>query len=287
MSATTMTGNPLGMILALGAAVVASAALAPRPTRGGDSASAAEELGRRLRELGRPIDPVVPPMPDRSPRAEGEPAPRKRDGCGDPRTICVAPGTILGSDVAGTWGNVAEDLIQKDFCRVLNRDCVEGVDVYFDESERADLLTLGLVRHNPHLHGRETELRKRVRSQSRPDIVSFAPPREYYEIKPLSLSGVPAGGGKLTQIAGLMADFRLPYGPGTAYNPKHTIPLGRSITVSGCPFQVDLKPTLATPGLLVYQICITGPWGVFGQGSVIVNLARIHKTIAETIKGAR
>lgn len=284
VSATTTVGNPLAVIVALGAAVLASAALAPRPTPGSEDVSAAKELGRRLRELGRPIDPVVPPTPDRAPRIEDQPAARRKDNCGDPRTICVAPGTILGSDIAAIWGNVAEELIQKDFCRVLGEGCVEGVDVYFDESERADLLTLGLVRHNPHLHPREAELRKRVRSQSRPDIVSFASPREYYEIKPYSLTGVPAGGAKLTQIAGLMADFRLPYGPGTAYNPKHTIPLGRSLTVSGCPFQVDLKPTLVTPGLLVYQVCITGPWGVFGPGSVIVNVARIHKTIAETIK---
>lgn len=284
MSATTTTGNPLAVIAALGATVLASAALAPRPTPGIEDVNAAEELGRRLRELGRPIDPVVPPTPDRAPRIEEQPAPRRKDNCGDPRTICVAPGTILGSDVAAVWGNVAEDLIQKDFCSVLGGGCVEGVDVYFDESERADLLTLGLVRHNPHIKRREAELRKRVRSQSRPDIVSFASPREYYEIKPFSLTGVPAGGAKLTQIADLMADFRLPYRPGTAYNPKHTIPLARSLTVSGCPFQVDLKPTLVTPGLLVYQVCITGPWGVFGPGSVIVNVARIHKTIAETLK---
>jgi hypothetical protein len=288
MSATAMTGNPFAVVVALGAVVLASAALAPRPTPGSGGVSAAEELGRRLREIGRPIDPLVPPLPDRAPRVEDQSAPRRKDNCGDPRTICVAPGTILGSEVASTWGNVAEDLIQKDFCSVLSRECVEGVDVYFDESERADLLTLGLVQHNPHVHRREAELRKRVRSQSRPDIVSFATPREYYEIKPFSVTGVPAGGAKLTQIAGLMADFRLPYRPGTAYNPKHTIPLGRSLTVSGCPFQIDLKPTLITPGLLVYQVCVTGPWGIFGPGSVIANLARIHKTIAETIKtGAR
>ncbi|WP_445278035.1 hypothetical protein, partial [Streptomyces sp. DSM 41033] len=96
----------------------------------------------------------------------------------------------------------------------------------------------------------------------RPDILCDDGPRkEYYEIKPLSISGAAAGVLKLVFIVKFMSDLGLPYQRGMSYpntaNGAKDIPIMGG-TVLGSQLDVILNVTRHAPGILTYSICLHG-----------------------------
>jgi hypothetical protein len=92
----------------------------------------------------------------------------------------------------------------------------------------------------------------------RPDICTFTPSRrEYYEIKPLSPSGVTEGIIKLAGLVTLMRNLSQPYIPGRTYLGNPSIPMMKGF-IGPYPLAVSLKVELKAPGLLLYQLCLEG-----------------------------
>nr|MDT0523340.1 hypothetical protein [Streptomyces sp. DSM 41633] len=87
------------------------------------------------------------------------------------------------------------------------------------------------------------------------------PRKEYYEIKPLSISGAAAGVLKLVFIVKFMSDLGLPYQRGMSYpntaNGAKDIPIMGG-TVLGSQLDVILNVTRHAPGILTYSICLHG-----------------------------
>jgi hypothetical protein len=119
------------------------------------------------------------------------------------------------------------------------------------------------------------------------DIITHDPPfrTEFYEIKPNSVDGVPAGRIKVASIGALMAKFPLPYLPGTQYarDTKIKIFTGNPL---GSRLEICFHFMWIQPGLIVYEICAEGDLEELGlKGLVAIMAATLVTLMVEILAG--
>lgn len=171
--------------------------------------------------------------------------------------LCFPPAAFTNPQFGSGFGTIAERLIEQDYCDTLGcAPTTTFIDNFNPTAYRAFL-----VSHNPSLRSRGKAIALAVASATgiaRPDIMCDDGARkDYYEIKPLSPSGVAAGLEKLAEIAAFMAALGLPYVPGTIYSPSKDIPIMSGLVI-GEPLTVSLNVNRFVPGLVTYSLCLEG-----------------------------
>ncbi len=183
--------------------------------------------------------------------------------------LCFPPAAFTDPQFGSGFGTIAERLIEHDYCDTLG---CSPTTTYLDNNNPTQYRSF-LVAHNPSLASGSTAVALALAAAAgiaRPDIMSDDGVRkDYYEIKPLSPSGVEAGMIKLVEIMGFMAALKLPYVPGVAYSPSKDIPIMSGL-VLGEPLTVSLNVNRFLPGLVTYSLCLEG------------NLAQILAKVALT-----
>jgi hypothetical protein len=186
--------------------------------------------------------------------------------------LCFPVSAFQPSQFASGFGTIAERLIEQDYCDTMRCSPSTTYIDNFNPTEYKDFL----VAHNPSLASGplSVKLSGAFPNVKRPDIMSDDGTRkDYYEIKPLSISGAAAGTLKLTQIILFMNDMSLPYVPGTAYTPSKEIPILTG-TMLGCKIGVSLSVERLVPGIITYNICLDGELALlFLKASVAAILA--------------
>jgi hypothetical protein len=193
---------------------------------------------------------------------------RKTQELGD--RFCFRLSLDLGAPVASIVSkSLAEPLIFADFCKI-NGPC--GPNVFFDISPSFKPYEAFLLANN----GGRPGLSK-VSKMTRPDIVSHRPPDfDWYEIKPMSLSGLREAVDQLVIILGINLAFRLPYRPGSRYNPTRSIRIGQLATPTGQPLTIYLEVERTTKGLVFWTMCIEGDYvEYFNRYRITVGILKI------------
>lgn len=194
---------------------------------------------------------------------------------------CVAPSEFLTTPTASAFGSVAEAIIQADYLKDVGR-------VSFFPASPFDFIDIShgfgnsilyiafLGANNPRLSTSQLAVLSVGGDLKIPDIMTHNPPRrtEYYEIKPNSLTGRPAGATKVALIAAVMSAFSLPYVPGIQYTPNKKISIF-SGTPLGARLDVFFHFQRIAPGLIVYEICAEGELEKLGLAALLAILAVI------------
>lgn len=184
--------------------------------------------------------------------------------------FCFRLSLDLGAPIAAIFSKkLAEPLIFADFCKI-NGPC--GPKVFFDSSESSKPYEAFLLANN----GGRTGLSK-VSRMTRPDIISHRPPDfDWYEVKPMSLSGLEEAVEKLVKILRNYLVFRLPYRPGRRYNPTRSIRIGQLSTPTGQPLTIYLEVERTLKGLIFWTMCIEGDYvDYFNRYRITVGILKI------------
>jgi hypothetical protein len=123
-----------------------------------------------------------------------------------------------------------------------------------------------------------------------PDLITHNPPRsssptraEFYEIKPLSPSGLADGAAKISSVALLCSVLPLPYKLGTIWTPDEKILIAGGMPL-GVKIEVFFHFKRISPALIVYDICVDGELDKIALAVLIAILAII---LALILKGGR
>jgi len=131
-------------------------------------------------------------------------------------TGCVAPSEIVNVATASSFGHVAEALIEFDYCSLMG--CSPFATDFFDVNIGAAPYIAFLAAHNSASPATIASWAVQAGLSGGiliPDILADRPDRkDYYEIKPNSIDGRPAGMAKLAAISAFMSFNSLPYVPG-------------------------------------------------------------------------
>jgi peptidoglycan hydrolase-like protein with peptidoglycan-binding domain len=159
--------------------------------------------------------------------------------------------------LAGFVGRYVEPKIAADFC--LRAGPCSPVDDFFDLVNSPAPYRTFLAGHNPTV---PPDTIAAIAAGRRPDIISHRPGGipEWYEIKPLSPSGVVAGLAKGNDLKSTYATNGLPYVPGKTYQPRELIPLGRFVTPEGEQLELLCEARRLLPGLIFYRLCLRGDY---------------------------
>jgi hypothetical protein len=186
---------------------------------------------------------------------------------------CVAPSEVVGTDKARQFGDVAETMVEADYC--AKTGC-NGADEYFDVRGKSPRAYIAFLVKKNYGTVPDDKLVSIPDWLSRPDILAHKPAaKEFYEIKPGSAAGESAGKTKIKTIETYMASAGLPYVSGVAYNPT-AIPLG-TIPSAGMDFEGFLKVWRSAPGLLLYKLCV--------KYSLDINWEKIGDVIGKIVLG--
>ncbi|HYG48157.1 MAG TPA: peptidoglycan-binding protein [Allosphingosinicella sp.] len=168
--------------------------------------------------------------------------------------LCLRLSLLLGPSIAALFGRIVEPIIFKDFCASRGPCTTED---FLDSDPGSTAYVDFLLVHNPLVDpARIGELA----SRRRPDILTHRSPREWYEIKPASISGAIGAWIKFNSIIADYAVRGLPYLPGTAYVPTAEIFLAGFVTPNGESLEVVLEPRRRAPGLIFWTLCIKGDY---------------------------
>ena len=202
---------------------------------------------------------------------------------GKPRYgVCFAPSEYVERAVASRFGNWAEALVMQNY--IKKTAALPGVTDFLDVQAvlpgarpptpltNPKLMFDFLSAHNPGFLAKaalfHTEFmagRTRV-----PDMLTHKPDRkDYYEVKPGSVTGVVAGNGKLAVLGRMMPKFSLSYVAGTHYAPgkpddvdiSGRIPrimnaLAGRIGLRKITVTFTFRRSGAPAGLVLYWVCI-------------------------------
>ncbi|MER5865185.1 hypothetical protein [Kitasatospora sp. NPDC002040] len=159
--------------------------------------------------------------------------------------------------LASFVGRFVEPRITADFC-TRTGPC-SPVDDFFDLANSPTPYTDFLRTHNPAV---PAAVISQVGASVRPDILSQRPGRaaEWYEIKPLSPSGVTDGIAKGVKLRSNYEGNGFPYRPGKTYTPSPTIPLHQFLTPEGENLELVIEARRLLPGLLFYRLCLRGDY---------------------------
>ncbi len=173
--------------------------------------------------------------------------------------LCFAFSELFGQAIAKRVGDVAEAYINYRLIPTLLEYKVTLWELYWDPSFEG-LTYIGFLRTwNSFLPPGIDELL----GAARPDIlIHNAAMKEYYEIKPDSLSGRSDGYKKLRDLISIYKTYGLPYKQGQNFRVPETIEIGKTtVKVGTVPVPVKLEFGLRKEGaLIVYNLCITTNW---------------------------
>jgi hypothetical protein len=189
--------------------------------------------------------------------------------------ICFRPSLLFDLFTARAFGQFIERRIfDESFC-VLNGPCTG--DDFLDEAGPLNY-TAFLKGHNPAVPPARID---ELANERRPDIISHRDPKQWYEIKPHSISGVIAARIKLNVIPPLYAARGLPYLPGTAYDPVDLV-LAKFITPEGEKLDLILNLERPTRGLVFYALCVKGDYVTyFNRVRIAVGVAALLAALIE------
>ncbi len=172
---------------------------------------------------------------------------------------CLAPSEIPGiiESEYTIFGKIAEELIYMDFC---TKYTIIGAEVFRDDNNPAAYL-LFLATNNPQF----TEAKQKLfyaqlnseklsgKTLNRiPDfIVHKTAEKAFYEIKPMSKSGLADGALKVGVLKAVYPTFGLPYKAGNVFTPKDHV-----LAQAGKALKIILKAERVDDGLICYQICL-------------------------------
>jgi hypothetical protein len=189
--------------------------------------------------------------------------------------FCFPLAPLFGTQVSSLLGRLVEPKFQIDYCS-LQGPC--GGNDFFDLINDAQPYTSFLRAHNPQVP--EPTIVAVGRSV-RPDIIRHrndAP--EWYEIKPLSPSGVAEW---LIKGKQLRANYEptFPYSPGKLYKPSREITLGKFFTPEGEQLEVFIEPVRPARGMILYRICVRGDFvRYFNRVRLIAGILAILTALA-------
>jgi hypothetical protein len=219
--------------------------------------------------------------------------------------ICFAPSEASDQAVAKKAGWLAEALIMKNYLTATK--AAPMVTDWFDVLTAVPGLPAPtpldnpvaffnfLKRHHPHLAALGNAWNDEFRGgrTAVPDILTAKPQvREYYEIKPGSITGVAAGKAKLAKLSTLFQGpkFGLQmYKGGTTYTPgaKDDVDLSKIVSVppvmnlwagrlgiKKISFTLRFRRDKSTPGLILYWFCLDMEADEDTEEEVIENVAR-------------
>jgi hypothetical protein len=206
-------------------------------------------------------------------------------------TRCLAPSEILSSQVASAFGAVAESIIDSDYLTMVGRSTVFPVSTkdFIDFTHgfgNTALVIAFLKTNNPRLSVSQLVVISAGGLLKIADIITHDPPfrTEFYEIKPNSADGVPAGRIKVATIGALMSKFSLPYLPGTQYAPNKQLKIfsGRPL---GSRLELFFHFQWIQPGLIVYEICAEGDLEELGLKVLVAIIAAAIVALLVTATG--
>lgn len=179
---------------------------------------------------------------------------------------CLAPSLVVTPVVASLFGTVAEGLIEADY--ITGKGGVPFREVFLDNPMGSVSYVAFLAAHHPSLNvallAAQIGLSGGVLI---PDILDTRAGQEFYEIKPDSIDGRPAGRAKLAAIDAFMSFNSLLYTRGLSYTPTPSIPIPLAgpalggliglpaVIACGVP-TVTLKTVRSASGLLLYEVCV-------------------------------
>jgi hypothetical protein len=198
---------------------------------------------------------------------------------------CIAPSEILTGSAASSFGGVAESIIESDYLTKVGRVTVFPVSSkdFVDFSHgfgNTPLVIAFLKANNPSLSVSQMAVLSAAGLLKIADIITHDPPfrTEFYEIKPNSVDGVPAGRIKVASIGALMAKFSLPYLPGTQYAPDTKIKIFSGNPL-GSRLEIYFHFMWIQPGLIVYEICAEGDLEELGLKVLVAIIAATLVTL--------
>jgi len=183
--------------------------------------------------------------------------------------------------ISSLLGRLVEPKIQADYCN-LQGPCT-GND-FFDLMNDALPYTNFLRAHNPFVPEPTIVA---VGSSVRPDIIRHRDdPPEWYEVKPLSPSGVTEW---LIKGKQLRTNYEpiFPYLPGRIYKPSREIILGRFSTPEGEQLEVFIETVRPALGMILYRICVRGDYvRYFNRVRLIAGILAIIAALAPELLAA-
>jgi hypothetical protein len=179
---------------------------------------------------------------------------------------CLAPSLVVTPAAASLFGTVAEGLIEADY--IASKGGVPFREVFLDNPMGSLSYVAFLAAHHPSLNVALLAAQIGVSGGVLiPDILDTRGMQEFYEIKPDSIDGRPAGRAKLAAIDAFMGFNSLPYTRGVSYTPTLSIPIPLAgtalggliglpaVLACGVP-NVTLKTVRSASGLLLYEVCV-------------------------------
>jgi hypothetical protein len=194
------------------------------------------------------------------------------------RLSFVLPATLPGAeDGAASYFSkiIAEPRIFADYCSV-NGPCspVDFFDTSFSFVPYRDFLRA----HNP-----SASSWLNIGKKTRPDILSHRPTaKEWYEIKPQSVSGVKEALEKLLILSIGYPLRGYPYVPGTRYHPTREIHVANLVGPDGEQLEVYLDVVRPYDGLIFWALCLKGEYvRYFNRVRVVAGTLAILVALAE------
>jgi hypothetical protein len=195
--------------------------------------------------------------------------------------LCFRSSFLFGGLFTTGIGRAVEPFIFEDYCQAQRPNGQCSVDDFQDKTPGSAEYVNFLRAHNPTLDpNRIAELGQR----KRPDIISHRARREWYEIKPLSISGALAARMKFSSIVIDYAARGLPYIPGTSYTPTPDIVIARFLTPQGEKIDVILETRRRSPGMLSWTLCVSGDYLLyFNRVRLAAGILAILVALAELL----
>ncbi len=168
--------------------------------------------------------------------------------------FCFPLNDLFGTVVSSMVGRLVERPIADDYCK-LQGPCV-GED-FFDLDANAQIAYTNFLRTRNPLIPEATIIA--IGSSVRPDILRHRNDfQEWYEIKPLSPSGVTEFLIKGKQLRANY-DSTFPYLPGKKYTPSRQIPLKLGF-FEGDKLEIFIDAIRPATGMILYRICVKGDY---------------------------
>jgi hypothetical protein len=158
---------------------------------------------------------------------------------------------------SSAFGFLIEKLVEVDYCSTVG---CSPLNIYFDDLSPTNYVNF-LIRKNPHLAADRRALwLVAATGLNRPDIIddNGLSSRQFYEIKPRSISGLEAGIAKLLVLQAFYDVYSIPYSYGTSYSPTNKKILSTIVNAGPWPVEISIRVSKIAPGLIAYDICVEG-----------------------------
>ena len=169
---------------------------------------------------------------------------------------------------SSAFGFLVEKLIEADYCSTVG---CNPLNTYFDDLSPSNYVSF-LIRKNPHLAPEKFALWLiATTGLNRPDIIADNTiKREFYEIKPRSISGLSAGIEKLLILKAFYNVYSIPYSYGTSYKPINKKIFRTIVNAGPWPVEVSIRVSYIAPGLLAYDLCVEGELAQIGLAALML-----------------